>query len=262
MTGRKVLPAIVLAAFGASSPTARAVYRDVEERVRKTYPGYEIAWAYLSRHIVEKQRKLGVMLPALPETLTALKDSGFDKVVVQPMLIVPGEEFSVVKASACDGMKLAIGDPLLASEADIFAALEAIAPEVRKEIPHVLVCHGNKRHSEYNQPLLQLKKAAENAFDNLIVASVEGEPGIEPLARARKSAAICGSVVFIPFMMAAGEHITRDVMGEEAHSWKNIVGARHSKCLEPLGKNASILDIFLDHLEVVLQKLRRACQND
>jgi len=51
-------------------------------------------------------------------------------------------------------------------------------------------------------------------------------------------------------------------MGEEAHSWKNIVGARHSKCLEPLGKNASILDIFLDHLEVVLQKLRRACQND
>lgn len=262
MTRGKALPAIVLAAFGASSPTARAVYRDVEARVREAYPGHEIAWAYLSGHIVDKQRKLGVMLPTLLETFAALKNSGFSEAAVQPLLIVPGEEFSLVKSAACDGMTLAIGDPLLASEADILAALEAIAPKVQKEIPHVLVCHGNKNHSEYNQPLLQLKKAAESAFDNLIVASVEGKPGMDPLSLASQSAEICGSVVFIPFMMAAGEHITRDVMGEESHSWKNIVGARQSTCLEPLGKNALILDIFLEHLEAVLQEFRRACEND
>jgi sirohydrochlorin cobaltochelatase len=258
----KRLPAIVLAAFGASSPTAREAYGDVEARVRKTYPGYEIAWAYLSLHIVNKQRKLGVFLPTLPETLAALKDSGFDQAVVQPLLVVPGEEFALVKSCSCDGMTLEIGDPLLASEADTDAAVAAIAPQIPQHIPHVLVCHGNKKHSEYNQPLLKLKMAAENEFDNLIVASVEGEPGTGPLALAREMAAVQGSVVFIPFMIAAGEHITRDVMGDQVDSWKSIVGAGHCRCLDPLGKNASILEIFLTHIDNAMQRLRMVHHDD
>ncbi len=262
MAERKSLPAIVLAAFGASSPTAREVYRDVEARVHEAYPNHEIARAYLSHHVVSKQRQLGVMLPTLPEALAGLKESGFDEVVVQPLLVVPGEEFALVKSTVCDGMTLAIGNPLLTSKADIDAALAAITPHVRHGIPNVLVCHGNKRHSEYNEPLLRLKKAANNAFDDIIVASIEGEPGTEPLARAREKSMTHDSVVFIPFMIAAGEHITRDVMGDEVDSWKNIVGAGRSLCLDPLGKNVSIQDIFLDHIELAFQKLRKVCQHD
>jgi sirohydrochlorin cobaltochelatase len=262
MTDCKALPAIVLAAFGASSPIAREVYREVEAHVRKAYPDHEIAWAYLSRHIVNKQRKLGVILPTLDEALATLKDSGFDEVVIQPLLTVPGEEFALLKSSACDGMTLSIGDPLLSSEGDIDAALAAIASQVRQSIPHVLVCHGNGKYTEYNQPLLRLKELAEKTFDNLIVASVEGEPGTEPLERAREMAAAHGSVVFIPFMIVAGEHIVRDVMGDEAESWKSMVGVGHSACLDPLGKNPAILEIFVDHLETAMQSLRKAHQND
>jgi sirohydrochlorin cobaltochelatase len=262
MPQSKKLPALVLAAFGASSPKAREVYGHVEACVRKAYPAHEIAWAYLSLHIVNKQRKLGVTLPTLAEALASLKASGFNQAVVQPLLVVPGEEFALVNSSSCDGVTLEIGAPLLTSEADIAASLAAIAPQVRQHIPHVLVCHGNKRHSEYNRPVLQLKKMAESAFDNLIVASVEGEPGTEPLTRAKEMAAVHGSVVFIPFMIAAGEHITRDVMGDEPESWKCMVGAGQSRCLEPLGKNASILAIFLSHIEAAMQRLRKARQDD
>jgi sirohydrochlorin cobaltochelatase len=261
MTDRKKLPAIVLAAFGASSPTAREVYGDMEARVRAAYPGHEIAWAYLSMHIVNKQRKLGVMLPTLPETLAALRSSGYDEAIVQPLLIVPGEEFALVKCCPHEGMTLSIGDPLLATQADIEASLAAVAPLIQPRIPHVLVCHGNKRFPEYNEPVLCLKKAAESAFDNLIVASVEGEPGTEPLLHAKELAKTHNAVVFIPFMMVAGEHITRDVMGDEAESWRGMVGAAESRCLDPLGKNATILGIFLDHLEVAMQRLRKASQS-
>jgi sirohydrochlorin cobaltochelatase len=255
------LPAIVLAAFGASSPTAREVYRAVESHVRCVYPDHEIVWAYLSHQIVNKQRRLGVVLPTLPETLASLNASGFCEAVVQPLLIAPGEEFAIVKSVECTGMTLAIGDPLLSSMSDIHAALAAIRSRVQDGVPNVLVCHGNKNYSEYNEPLLRLKKEAERAFNHLIVASVEGEPGIEPLTRAREMSRRHDSVVFIPFMMVAGEHIAKDVMSDEPESWKQMIGAGHSICLDPLGMNAAILDIFLDHIEVAMKKLleRRRC---
>jgi sirohydrochlorin cobaltochelatase len=255
------LPAIVLATFGTSSPKAREVYRGVEERVRESYPKHEIVWAYLSHQIIDKQRSLGVVLPTLPEVLVKLADSGFREAVVQPLLTVPGEEFAIVRSSESAGLKLSIGAPLLSSENDLNAVLAAISPYVRPGVANVLVCHGNSTYSKYNEQLLRLKKMAENTFDNLIVASIEGTPGVEPLARAREMASAKDTAVFIPFMMTAGEHINRDVMGDEAESWKNIVGVGRSTCLEPLAKNRAILNIFLDHIEVAMQDLREVRQH-
>jgi sirohydrochlorin cobaltochelatase len=249
------LPAIVLAAFGASSPIAREVYANVEARVRTAFPEHKICWAYLSQQIVAKQRKLGVFLPTLSEALVSLKQDGFEKAAIQPLLVVPGEEFAAVKSVSCDGLKLSIGDPLLSSETDMEAALAAITPHIQKDIPNVLICHGNQKHTEYNEPLLRLKSLVESRYYNVVVASIEGDPGRSPLLRANEMAKIHGEVVFIPIMMAAGEHVTRDVMGDDPGSWKHIVGARHSACLEPLGKNASILEIYLSHIGDAMQRL-------
>ena len=251
------LPAIVLAVFGASSAAAREVYSSVEARMRAAYPGHEVACAYLSRRIVSEQRELGVVLPTLPETLISLKE-----VVVQPLLVVPGEEFAAVKAVECPEMILEIGDPLLSSQNDIDAALAAIAPQVRKHVPHVLICHGNRKHPEYNEPLMRLKTEAEKVFDNLIVASVEGQPGTGPLERAKEMTKLHDAVVFIPFMMVAGTHVIGDVMGDQSQSWRNIVGAAKTTCLDPLGKNTAIIDIYLNHLEAAMQKLREEHRYD
>jgi sirohydrochlorin cobaltochelatase len=149
----------------------------------------------------------------------------------------------------------------LSSEHDLDAVLAAISAYILPDVTTVLVCHGNRKYSEYNEQLLRLKKMAESKFDNLIVASIEGAPGTEPLARAREMARAKDAVVFIPFMMASGEHINRDVMGDDAESWKNIVGARHSTCLEPLAKNTAILNIFLNHIEFAMQDLRKVRQH-
>jgi sirohydrochlorin cobaltochelatase len=256
------LPAIVLAVFGASSAAAREVYSSVEERVRALYPGHEVARAYLSPRIVSRQRELGVVLPTLPETYTLLKEAGHSSVIVHPLLVVPGEEFAAVKAVECLGMAMEVADPLLTNQNDIDAAMAAIAPRLREHVPHVLVCHGNGKHSEYNQPLLRLKKTAESMFDNLVVASVEGEPGTEPLERAREMAKPYDEVVFVPFMMVAGTHVINDVMGDQTQSWRNIVGAAKTSCLEPLGKNPAIISIYLNHLKVAMQNLQKEHPSD
>jgi len=262
MTSATKTPPIVLAIFGASSSTAREVYRDIEARVCEAFPGHEVVWAYLSRRIVLKQRELGVILPTLPESLASLKQAGHSEAVVQPLLVVPGEEYAAVKATVCDGMVLSIGDALLTSAADMTAAISAISPNVVPGVPNVLICHGNQKHPEYNEPLLRLKQMAEAAFNNMIVASVEGEPGTEPLIKARDLAKAQDTVAFIPFMIAAGEHVTNDVMGSKADSWRNVIGARQVTCAKPLGNNSEIIDIFINHIKVAMQTLTMKSHHD
>ena len=253
---------IVLAAFGASSPQAREVYGEIEARVRKAYPAHEIAWAYLSQHIIDKQRRIGVMLPTLLEALQALHEAGYAEALVQPLLVVPGEEFAAVKSATCAGLRVIVGEALLSTSQDIDAAIDAISLHVAADAVNVLVCHGNKRYPEFNAQLLRLKSAAEARFKNLIVASIEGEPGISPLDKARRRSLQMGNAVFIPFMVVAGEHILNDVMGDRPDSWRTIVDAKNPSCVEPLGRNHAILDIYLRHIESGLQKLEKERAND
>jgi sirohydrochlorin cobaltochelatase len=71
-----------------------------------------------------------------------------------------------------------------------------------------------------------------------------------------------GNAVFIPFMVVAGEHILNDVMGDRQDSWRTIVDAKNPSCVEPLGRNHAILDIYLRHIESGLQKLEKEPAND
>jgi len=246
-------PAIVLAAFGASSAKARQVYSEIEASVRAAHPQKEIVWAYLSQYIVERQRKLGVVLPTLPEAFADLQSRGCRSAVVQPLLVAPGEEYHIMKSIECPGLRLSYGRALLDGDGAVDEALDSIAQQVQPSVPNVLVCHGNRKHSRFNQPLLELQSAARLRFPNLIVASIEGEPGDAPLERARAMAALCGEVVFIPFMMVAGEHINNDVMGEAPDSWRNLVGAFHCLCRAPLGNNPAIHRIFLHRIDAALE---------
>ncbi len=245
--------AIVLAAFGASLSAVRLTYRSIEASVRAEYPQNEIAWAYLSRRIIASQRKLGVYLPTLSETLSDLHSRGFRSVVVQPLLVAPGEEYRNMKDVAQPGLNLYFGNALLEGEAGVEETLDAIAHHVQPDVPNVLVCHGNRKHREFNLALLELQEAARRRSLNLVVASIEGEPGHAPLDRARAMAQLHGGVVFIPFMMVAGEHITKDVMGETRNSWRNLVGVPRCECRPPLGENLAVHRLFLRRIDAALK---------
>jgi sirohydrochlorin cobaltochelatase len=246
-------PAIVLAAFGASSPLARQAYQAIEANVRAALPQYEIVWAYLSRRIVESQRQQGVYLPTLEETYADLAARGFRSAVVQPLLIAPGEEYHNLKIVRHNGLQLYYGAALLEGEEAVKDALDAIAHHVEPGVPNVLVCHGNRTYSHFNVQLLELQKLARQRFENLLVASIEGEPGETPLDEARELARASGEVVFIPFMMVTGEHISSDVMGDTPDSWRNRVGAARSICRSALAENSKIHRIFLGRIQAVLQ---------
>jgi sirohydrochlorin cobaltochelatase len=252
--------AVVLVGFGASSEEARQVYAHIEQRVRAFVPECPVRWAFTSGRIVAKLRGEGVVLPTLAEALEELERDQVEAAVFQPLLTVPGQEYVKLRQLAGGSGKWHVGAPLLASSRNIGEAVEALAPSLRCDSVNVVVCHGNRRHAEYNLLLLELAAALESRYQNVVVASVEGTPGLAPLDRAREMARKMGAVHFVPFMLVAGQHIQHDVMGDHAESWKSHVGAARVTCAAPLGADPAVVDLYLRRLETALEELGVECQ--
>jgi len=250
-------PLIVLVAFGTSVPKARQVYTHIEEQTKKAFPNVDIRWGFTSGIIVKKLRSQGIESQTLPELAQALKAEGHRAVVLQSLHMVPGEEFESIKQVDFGPLPKAYGEPLLTSEADIEAVIAALQPALKPDRPNVIVMHGNDKHPEFNTQLLAFTRVIESKDPNVIVASVEGQPGTDgPLKRARELAVKSGAVHFIPMMIVAGDHIMNDVLGDEPDSWKNRIGAKSVTCADPLGANDAVIAVFHAHLRKALTELK------
>lgn len=247
--------AIVLAAFGASSATARLAYRNFESAIERAHPGLPVLRAYTSRRVVERARAEGTPIPGLEETAEQVRAAGYERIVVLPLLTVAGEEYSKVARFCWGGPRVACAAPLLAEPGDASAAMDALRPQILPDATNIIVCHGNRTHEQYNALLLELASVAESTHSNCVVASIEGAPGTTPLARARKLAHVVGHAHFVPFMLVAGQHISQDVMGRGDDSWMSRVGARVSTCAPPMAWSAEVVHLYLARLDKALARL-------
>lgn len=256
-SGANEKPAIVLAAFGASSAEARKVYDHIDQLARQRYAGHDVYWAFTSRVIVGKLNAQGMRLKNEEEILREIAAKGHKSAAVLPLLIAPGQEYDLVRKANTAGLKIAYGAPLLTASKDIEAVAAALAPEIKPGRPNVIVCHGNKTYDHYNRELESFAGLMEKRDANVLVCSVEGKLREGKLERAHTMAVRAGAVHFVPLMVVAGQHVMSDVMGDEPESWKNVVGAKQVTCGGALGKNDRILEIYFQHLDKALDELKR-----
>jgi sirohydrochlorin cobaltochelatase len=256
-------PAIVLAAFGTSTQ-AFATYNYFGEQVKKRYPDYEIRWAFTSRIVrQEVARKRGKQLKDLATTLRELQQAGYNRVAVQSLHIVPGEEWEkevVAISRELPGLQVALGKPLLSSAEDRERVLEALAPTFPRDRQHtavVLVAHGSPS-PQGTAAYLAFDRLLRSRYPNVFLGAVEGQPTREEaLARVRKFAP--ETVVLMPFLFVAGEHVAKDILGAGPESWKSQLLQQKPYRLEGitrgLGYQAGIVHIYLDHLARALKDL-------
>jgi len=248
-------PAIVLAAFGTSVAEARAVYDHIDEHMRTAYPDYDLRWAYTSSFIREKLRTQGTMTYSPEEVVDALIAEGYTRAVFQSLHVAPGQEYQEVLDVDTKSLEVAFGPPLLATDGDIDAVINALERHFEDGQPNVVVAHGNGHHPEYNGQLVAFANRMAQRYDHVFTCSVEGQPGTEPLVQAADQAAKAGAVNFVPLMIVAGDHIMNDVMGDEPKSWKNIIGVDEATCAPSLGNNDDVLAIYRSHLDRALASL-------
>ena len=258
-------PAIVLAAFGTTTE-AFDTYTHFEQKVKARFPEYEIRWAFTShkvRHKVAKEK--GKKLNDLATTLRELKAAGYTRLAIQSLHIVPGEEWDkkVVQASrATPGLKVALGKPLLSSKQDQERVLQALAqtfPKDLKDTAVVLMAHGSPT-PEGTATYLAFSRLlrARYPHQNVFLGTVEGTPAKEEAFEAVKKANPA-AVVLMPFMFVAGEHVAKDMLGDDPESWKSELLKQKAYRIEGikkgLGYQDGIIAIYLDHLDQALKSL-------
>jgi sirohydrochlorin cobaltochelatase len=258
-------PAIVLAAFGTST-AAFDTYSHFEQKVKARFPGHEIRWAFTShqvRHKVAQER--GQQLNDLPTTLRELKAAGYTRVAVQSLHLVPGEEWEkkiVEESRKIPGLKVALGKPLLSSKQDQERALKAVAqtfPKDLKDTAVVLVAHGSPS-PQGTAAYLAFARLVRSRYphQNVFLGTVEGKPTRQEALEAVKQST-AATVVLMPFLFVAGEHVAKDILGADPESWKSELlkhRAYHIQGItKGLGYQDGIVNIYLDHLAQALKSL-------
>jgi len=252
-----------LAAFGTSTE-AFETYNHFEQKVKERFPDYEIRWAFTShkvRHKVAQEK--GQKLNDLGTTLRELKAAGYTRLAIQSLHIVPGEEWEkkIVKVSReIPGLKVALGKPLLSSEKDQERTLQTVAqtfPKELKDTAVVLMAHGSPV-PEGEKAYLAFDRLLRSHYQNVFLGAVEDKPTKAEAFEAVKKANPT-TVVLMPFMFVAGEHVAKDMLGDDPESWKSELLKQKAYRIEGitkgLGYQDGIVNIYLDHLAQAMKGL-------
>ena len=244
--------AILLTAVGTASDAGRTVYDHVEVQVRLRFPDHPVAWAFTSRPIRERLARQGVTTHAPEEAIAQLRSQGQQRVVLQSLHVLAGDDYAQVVAEVENDPDIALGAPLLADVGDIDPVLDALVEDLSPDRACVLVAHGHPADVHVASLLTTLDTQLAERWPNASVVSLTGPPGLDNLQRLQRS----GQVRFIPFMLTQGRHWERDVVGPSPSSLASRLGMRQFETRPALGWNPKIIELFLRRLEEALERLK------
>jgi sirohydrochlorin cobaltochelatase len=262
----KAKKGILLVTFGTSHPEARVAFDNIETHIKKEFPNVEVRWAFTSKIIRRKLRKRGEQINSPTEALAKMGEDGINRVAVQSLHIIPGEEYNnLVKTVHAfnkmpKGIERAItGKPLLFSNSDCHKMSEIINNKFRKNIENkqavLFMGHGTHNSANIYYPGFQyyLKQKSANYF----LATVEGFPELNDILPELKKRKI-ERIVLTPFMSVAGDHAKNDMAGTDADSWKSILeknGFEVEIVLKGLAEYNDVVAIWINHLKTIYNEL-------
>lgn len=225
-----------------------------ERKLTQSFPGYEIRRAFTSNMIRKILRERdGLAVDDTAQALERMLADGFNQVILQPLHIIPGEEYheKVLKPAAPYRerfQQLVIGRPILTTLADYREAIDALRsqlPSLRENEAVVLMGHGSAHPANACYSCLQLM--FYDTLANVYIGTVEGYPILENIIPRLKEKGI-RVVNLMPYMLVAGDHALNDMAGDEEDSWKNILereGFTVRVSLQGLGENSAYQDIYV-----------------
>lgn len=257
---------ILLVAFGSSVSQAQVSFRNIDAKVRATYPDIPVYWAYTSHIIREKLSREGKELLSPAQALALMAAQGYTRVAVQSLHTIPGEEFSnlekTVEAfrSFPDGIAhIELGAPLLLTTSDLEKTTDALLADIpaerRKDEAVIFMGHGTPHPG--NVYYIAMQEMLHSRDAKVYLATVEGSPDLDQVRTELKRDKI-KKAWLMPFMSVAGDHARNDMSGPEDDSWANILKNDGVSCIPVLKGTAeyeNVVAIWLDHLDQAFKRL-------
>lgn len=287
--------AIVLAMFGTSVETALAGLMNIRDRVVERFPETPVRIAFTSGVIrrIWRQRADNPDYrrahPEIPQqilqigkittAITDLRDAGFESIVVQAVYMAPAQEYEDLCRYVADQntagnnlsgnalRNLVVGRPALGNfdsrypyRDDISIAAEALVSDVNlareEQAALVYLGHGN-RFDPAKDIFSEFAGEMNRQYPDIVTVvttleqSVSVDEAIERLRRSKVN-----KVLLKPFLIAAGGHVAKDMMGEQQGSLKNRLeqaGFFVHPVLKGLGEQDAFARIFVRHTEDAAQ---------
>ena len=249
---------LLAASFGTSYQDTRCrTIGAIEEDLEQAFPEYSVRRGFTSRMIINRVKTRDqIAIDSLEEALRRAADNGVKRLIVQPTHMMDGFEYTALADKVAEYSRFfeaaAVGKPLLSSEGDFQAVVQALIEETEeyddKETAFCFMGHGTEAQANHVYRKLQEMFLAAG-HENYFIGTVEAEPALEEvLAQVKKGS--YKRAVLQPLMIVAGDHANNDMAGDEEGSWKRAfeeAGYEVSCILKGLGELEKIRRIFVRH---------------
>lgn len=223
----KYRKALIIISSGTSfGETYAKTILPCEKRLAESFPDFVMFRSFTSRRIIEKlKERNGMKVETPPQVLERLIREKFEEVLIQPLLIVSGENYSRQLLDAIEPFKkkfasLRIGPPLLHRQSDyesVLSVVEKMFPDLNHKEAVVFVAHGTDQIP--NGQYAYLQAVADRKGLSIHIGCLKGVPDVDCVLNRLESASI-QTAHLVPLMLTAGRHANIDLDGNSSHSWR------------------------------------------
>lgn len=254
--------AILVVSFGTSYlDTLEKTIEKAEKQIRDTFSEYDIYRAFTSHKIIKKlQEKYEIFIDTPEAMLEKLYYSGYEEIIMQPLHIIPGEEFIYINKIAEIFKEkfevLKVGRPIFYYQGieelpqDYSLFIEATKDLYEENNAVVLMGHGTAHPANSVYGCLQAVFEDEG-YENVFVTTVEGYPNFENVISRVKRKNI-REVTLAPLMVVAGDHARNDMASDEKESLKSMLEAEGIKVnvyMKGLGENEKFNKLYINRID-------------
>lgn len=249
--------ALLVVSFGTTHlDTLEKTICATERTLANAFPAYPVYRAFTSgvvRRRLMTQHDLGV--DSVEEALTRIAHDGFEAVIVQPTLLIPGEEYDKLCAAvraAAGTMHVSLCDPLLSCETDLDDLLSLLLETYPAAEDTVLLLMGHGSDHRANERYLQLaEKMRAVAARTVRLCTVEGTPSFDDVIHELEMLPQ-RTVQLAPLLLVAGDHAKHDMAGTTPESLRSRLekhGFSVTCCLQGLGELRTVQERYVDRVK-------------
>ncbi len=250
--------AIVVVSFGTALASVRkSCIESIERDMRHSFPQYDHYRAFTSQFVRRRLAAEGIEVPSLEEVLERLQQEGYQEVLVQVTHVTVGQEFSdkvIAVVDRCRGMfaALRIGRPLLGRPEDYEALVAALQEQIDNlEQGQTLLLMGHGSPKRENPAYERLQQEFDKSSERVVVGALEEHchPNLADAIDLLLQRRVC-KVKLLPLLLVCGDHVLKDMLGEQPESWLNQLRAAGFEVefeKTGLGERLAIRNLYIQH---------------
>lgn len=230
-------------------------------KIRNQFKDYDVHRAFTSHMIIKKLEIVhGLIVEKPEELLERLYIEGYEEIIIQPLHIIPGEEFSYIKNIEVyfkDKFKsIKVGRPIFYYQGieglpeDYSLFIKSIKGIIEGEEAVVMMGHGTVHPSNAVYGALQ-SVLNDEGYKNVFVGTVKGYPNFTSVLNKIKKRGI-KKVLLMPLMLVAGNHAINDMTSEKDNSWKSMLEAEGIEVklwTKGLGEVDEFAQLYIDRVD-------------